>query len=517
MTSRSSCRSSRALSTVCCPAACPARGRRSSSRWSARWGRSSRWAWHSRAAQAPSPDSAPTSRPACRTSCAPPSLRSCSSPRPWRSVATGSVSDYRREAGVIVQEGRRLLHLVENVLHVSRAERAAPDVSRASAPLAPFVRRALEGYAPLATAHGATIRAEIDERVTAPADGPALERVVVNLLDNAVKYAGHAGPVTLAVELAADHAEIRVDDSGPGVPPADRQPHLGAVRPARARPRRRADRRRSRTHRGARHRPEPRRHRARGGIAARRRTVRDPPSRRESRRPGVRLMRVLVVEDNANLARGLRHNLELEGYEVEVAYDGATGLALARTERADLVILDLMIPRPDGYQLLRTLRDESIQTPVVVLTARGDEADKLRGFRLGADDYVTKPFSLLELLARVEAVLRRARGESGSAEPAAPVEFGNVRVEPDAHRVLRAGAPVDLRPKEFQLLLALARRDGSVATRTELLDEVWGYEADVVSRTVDTHVAELRRKLEPEPAAPRHILTVRKVGYRLQR
>jgi DNA-binding response OmpR family regulator len=226
-------------------------------------------------------------------------------------------------------------------------------------------------------------------------------------------------------------------------------------------------------------------------------------------------MRVLVVEDNVNLARGLRHNLELEGYEVEMAYDGTAGLALARSERADLMILDLMIPRPDGYQLLRTLREEAIRTPVIVLTARGDEADKLRGFRLGADDYVTKPFSLLELLARVEAVLRRACDDAGP-DLTPPFEFGDVRVEPDTHRVLRRGATVELRPKEFDLLLALARRNGAVASRTELLDEVWSYRPDVVSRTVDTHIAELRRKLEPEPAAPRHILTVRKAGYRLQ-
>jgi DNA-binding response OmpR family regulator len=226
-------------------------------------------------------------------------------------------------------------------------------------------------------------------------------------------------------------------------------------------------------------------------------------------------MRMLVVEDNVNLARGLRHNLELEGHDVEVAYDGTAGLSLARREDIDLVILDLMLPRADGYQLLRALREAGIRTPVIVLTARGDEADKLRGFRLGADDYVTKPFSLLELLARVEAVLRRARGEAEPSRPP-PFEFGQVRVEPDAHLVLRQGAVVELRPKEFDLLLALARRNGAVATRTELLDEVWGYQADVMSRTVDTHVAELRRKLEREPAAPRHILTVRKTGYRLQ-
>jgi two-component system alkaline phosphatase synthesis response regulator PhoP len=225
-------------------------------------------------------------------------------------------------------------------------------------------------------------------------------------------------------------------------------------------------------------------------------------------------MRVLVVEDNVNLARGLRHNLELEGHEVEVAYDGTGGLDLARSDRADLVILDLMIPRPDGYQVLRTLREEGVHTPVIVLTARGDEADKLRGFRLSADDYVTKPFSLLELLARVDAVLRRTRG---AIEPAIPAfAFGEVRVEPGTHLVLRQGAVVELRPKEFDLLLALARRNGAVATRSELLGEVWGYQTDVVSRTVDTHVAELRRKLELEPAAPRHILTVRKAGYRLR-
>jgi DNA-binding response OmpR family regulator len=228
-------------------------------------------------------------------------------------------------------------------------------------------------------------------------------------------------------------------------------------------------------------------------------------------------MRVLVVEDNVNLARGLRHNLELEGYDVDVARDGATALTLARAGRADLIILDLMIPRPDGYQLLRTLRNEAVHTPVIVLTARGDETDKLRGFRLGADDYVTKPFNLLELLARIEAVLRRVRGHGGERPTPAAFDFGEVRVEPDSHRVSRRGAPVELRPKEFDLLLALARRNGSVASRSELLDEVWGYHDDVVSRTVDTHVAELRRKLESEPAAPRYILTVRKAGYRLQR
>ena len=233
-------------------------------------------------------------------------------------------------------------------------------------------------------------------------------------------------------------------------------------------------------------------------------------------------MRILIVEDNRNLARGLRHNLELEGYDVEVAYDGTTGLARAREGRYDLIVLDLMIPRPDGYQILRALRedtDPACKTPVLVLSARGQEADKLRGFRLGADDYVTKPFSLLELIARVEAIMRRVRtGASTSAhDTVETIEFGEIRIEPGAHVVYRSNAAVALRPREFDLLMALVRRRGVAASRRNLLDEVWGYDTDVVSRTVDTHVAELRRKLEEDPAQPRHILTVRKTGYRWQR
>lgn len=234
-------------------------------------------------------------------------------------------------------------------------------------------------------------------------------------------------------------------------------------------------------------------------------------------------MRILIVEDNRNLARGLRHNLELEGYDVEVAYDGTTGLARARDGNYDLIVLDLMIPRPDGYQILRALRedaDQASKTAVLVLTARGQEADKLRGFRLGADDYVTKPFSLLELIARVEAVMRRVRSGASTAvldAAAETIEFGDIRIEPAAHVVYRADTPVPLRPREFDLLMALVRRRGSAASRRNLLDEVWGYDTDVVSRTVDTHVAELRRKLEANPAEPQHILTVRKTGYRWQR
>jgi two-component system alkaline phosphatase synthesis response regulator PhoP len=230
------------------------------------------------------------------------------------------------------------------------------------------------------------------------------------------------------------------------------------------------------------------------------------------------MARILIVEDNIDLANGLCSNLELEGYEVAIAADGVKGLAQVRALHPDLVILDLMLPKLDGYRLLRVIRADGYQAPVLVLTARGDEADKVRGFRWGADDYVTKPFGLMELLARVEALLRRSAAASASPTRTSPppIRFGAIEVRPATHEVLRDGQPVMLRPKEFDLLMALIQRNGQVATRTELLYEVWGYDSEIVSRTVDTHMAELRRKLEDDPSSPKHLLTVRKTGYRLR-
>jgi DNA-binding response OmpR family regulator len=227
--------------------------------------------------------------------------------------------------------------------------------------------------------------------------------------------------------------------------------------------------------------------------------------------------RVLIIEDNATLAAGLRNNLEYEGYEALVAPDGGSGLAAAREWRPDLIILDLMLPDMDGYRTLRALRERGDETPVLVLTALADEADKVRGLRFGADDYVTKPFGLMELLARVDALLRRVRPVVPNGTPAVPatVDVGDVRVCLATHAVTRAGHPVALRPKEYDLLVALVRRGGGVATRLDLLREVWGYGDGVTSRTVDTHVAELRRKLERDPGNPRLLLTVRKTGYRI--
>jgi two-component system alkaline phosphatase synthesis response regulator PhoP len=234
------------------------------------------------------------------------------------------------------------------------------------------------------------------------------------------------------------------------------------------------------------------------------------------------MTQILIIEDNRNLAHGLRVNLEAEGYVVGLAHDGGEGLALIRARSPDLVILDLMLPGIDGYRVLRTIREEHYEGPVLILSAKSNEMDHVRGFRLGADDYVTKPFGLLELIARVDALLRRSRANgraaaSGDTTAALDaVTFGAIRVEPATRLVYRGGKPVALRPKELDLLLALIRLGGAIATRDALLDEVWGYESEVITRTVDTHVLELRRKLEQNPAAPQHILTVRKAGYRLQ-
>jgi DNA-binding response OmpR family regulator len=231
---------------------------------------------------------------------------------------------------------------------------------------------------------------------------------------------------------------------------------------------------------------------------------------------------ILLIEDSETLAAGLRSNLEYEGYAVVVAHDAATGLDLARAHHPDLIVLDLMLPDTDGYRALRSLRESGDSTPVLILTALGEEADKVRGFRFGADDYVTKPFGLMELLSRIDALLRRARrtAPAGAAAVDVPaggemLRFGDVHIDVATRTVSRNGRAVALRPREFDLLLALARRHGHVATRLELLREVWAYDHTVVSRTVDTHIAELRRKLERDPANPRHILTVLKVGYRL--
>ncbi len=228
---------------------------------------------------------------------------------------------------------------------------------------------------------------------------------------------------------------------------------------------------------------------------------------------------ILVVEDDLAIRRLVKMVLEREGYRVEAASDGVEAVLKLGIGEYDVIILDLMLPKKSGFDICKELREKGNNTPVIMLTARGQEIDKIVGLELGADDYVTKPFSLIELLARVEALLRRSRQSTMTAAETSDtaVRFGTIEVHPSKRLVMRQGAPVPLRPKEFDLLMALVRRDGSVAQRAELLREVWGYKPAMVSRTIDTHIVELRRKLEDDPASPRHFLTVRKTGYRFER
>ena len=224
-------------------------------------------------------------------------------------------------------------------------------------------------------------------------------------------------------------------------------------------------------------------------------------------------VKILIVEDNQDLAFGLRTNLEVQGYQVLLATDGPAGLELALTDSPGLIILDLMLPKLGGIDVLKKLRSSGSTIPVLILTAKGNEVDNVLGLRLGADDYVTKPFGLMELMARVEALLRRT--QPSIEKTTTEYRFGTVEVHTGSQEVLKDGQAVVLTPKEYGLLLALLQRDGAVASRIELMGEVWGHSSAVISRTVDTHIAELRRKLESDPARPQHIITVRKSGYRV--
>lgn len=218
---------------------------------------------------------------------------------------------------------------------------------------------------------------------------------------------------------------------------------------------------------------------------------------------------VLVVDDEATLVATVRYNLEREGYRVISAADGESAVALARTERPDLVILDLMLPGMDGLSVCRVLTRES-RVPVLMLTAKVDEADRVTGLELGADDYMTKPFSMRELLARVRAVLRRGGREAPDETAAA----GDLNVDLRGRRASRDGKPLSLKPKEYDLLAFLVRNPGRAYSREQLLSQVWGYEFAGDTRTVDVHVRWLREKIEDEPGRPSRLVTVRGVGYR---
>jgi len=221
--------------------------------------------------------------------------------------------------------------------------------------------------------------------------------------------------------------------------------------------------------------------------------------------------RILIVEDEEDMLRGLRFNLEARGYEVLVARDGEQGCELALKERLDLVLLDLMLPKRDGYEVCKSIRKAKPDLPIVMLTARSQEEEVVLGLKLGADDYVKKPFGVAELVARIEAVLRRSRATD---ESLGCVEIGDVAVDFEKHTARKGDEPLELTPKEFEILRHFVRNRGEVVTRDSLLDAAWGYSSYPNSRTVDAHIVKLRQKIEEDPHHPRHLLTVHGVGYK---
>ncbi len=220
--------------------------------------------------------------------------------------------------------------------------------------------------------------------------------------------------------------------------------------------------------------------------------------------------RILIVDDEPEMVRGLEDNLRFEGYQTLAAGDGKRGLQLALTEAPDLILLDIMMPGMSGWDVCRELRRKGLDVPVIMLTARGEEVDRVLGLELGADDYVTKPFGLRELLARIRAVLRRP----GPRQKFEECAFGDVRVRLRGRQAFKAGQEVRLTRKEFDLLRYLVEHRGEVITRDRLLDEVWGYDQFPTTRTVDTHILRLRQKFEDDPERPQFILTAHGQGYR---
>lgn len=222
---------------------------------------------------------------------------------------------------------------------------------------------------------------------------------------------------------------------------------------------------------------------------------------------------ILVVEDEPSMAVALKDGIAYEGFKVLHAEDGEKGLAFAREKNPDMIILDVMLPKMNGLDVCKTLRAENNEVPIIMLTARGQEIDKILGLKLGADDYITKPFSFMELLARIECIFRRMR-RSTSNGPELTHTFGDITVDFERHEAQKQDKDLKMSPREFMLLEFFVRHRGKIVTRDELLDEVWGYETIPFTRTVDAHIAKLRKKIEDDPSDPRYLVTVHRMGYK---
>lgn len=225
------------------------------------------------------------------------------------------------------------------------------------------------------------------------------------------------------------------------------------------------------------------------------------------------MAKILLVEDEPQMQRGVKDNLEFEGYEVDVAADGKAGLQKLLENSYDLVLLDVMLPHMSGFDVCKKAREKGVTTPVIMLTAKGEEIDKVVGLELGADDYITKPFGLRELLARVKAVLRRSEGATGAS--AQKMALGSVEIDFATYNATRSGKSLQMTPKEFEILKFLWQHRNKAVSRDQLLTNVWGYDESISTRTVDNFILKLRQKIEDDPAHPKHILTIHGLGYKL--
>jgi DNA-binding response OmpR family regulator/signal transduction histidine kinase len=415
-------------------------------------------------------------------------------------------ADERRKEyyGLILQESGRLTRLVENLLDLSRLEAARKR----------YQMEEIESSAWLietaAAARNPRLHADIPVGLPSlRGDRDALASVVGNLMDNAMKYSPPEAPVWLKAWAANGIVSISVSDQGPGIPLEEQARIFEKF--YRGEGELSADEGRGyRPQLGETHCRGPRWKRLGGEPARERQHLHHRP--RGRRRSGVR--RILVVEDEPVIALGLRDSLEAEGYSVEVEAEGVAAETRARQGRCDLILLDIMLPGRDGLSICRNLRSAGIATPIILLTARGQEVDKIHGLDLGVDDYITKPFSRGELMARVRAVLRRHATPTESLPGS--YRFGEVTVDFARHEAFRDGRALALTPIEFKMLGTFIEQRGRVLRHDEIIERVWGPSAFLSDRVLYTHVNNLRGKIEPEPSQPRYLVGVRGIGYRFE-
>lgn len=223
------------------------------------------------------------------------------------------------------------------------------------------------------------------------------------------------------------------------------------------------------------------------------------------------MKKILIIEDERDMVTGLRFNLEARDYSVIAAYDGETGLQMADSEQPDLIILDLLLPKLNGYEVCKKVKEGNPEIPIIMLTAKSQESDIITGLDLGADDYITKPFSVLELMARINALFRRTKSNSLKPEI---YRFGSLEIDVKKYHAHKHGKPIELSPREFEILKYLIERQGDIVTREDLLNRVWGYDSFPYTRTIDAHISKLRRKIEDRPQDPELIITIHGLGYK---